>query len=338
MKAPIHLAILGATGAVGVEVLKTLEKRNFPVRKLTLLASERSAGKSMKFKGESLKVLQVKSSSFEGVDIAIFSAGATRSREFAPHAQKAGAVVVDNSSAFRMDPSVPLVVPEVNGADVANHHGIIANPNCSAAIMVVPLWPLHQRAGIRRIVVSTYQAASGAGARAMAELESQARDVLAGKPAKKEVFPHQIAFNVFSHNTKVAENGYNEEENKVIEETRKMFHDPRLAICPTCIRVPIFRAHSESVVIETERKLSADEARKILSSAPGVRVVDDRAANYFPMPIEASGQDEVFVGRIREDPSTPNGLAMFISGDQLLKGAALNAVQIAEILIKSHGS
>jgi len=191
MKAPIHLAILGATGAVGVEVLKTLEKRNFPVRKLTLLASERSAGKSMKFKGEALKVQQVKSSSFEGVDIAIFSAGATRSREFAPHAQKAGAVVVDNSSAFRMDPSVPLVVPEVNGADVANHHGIIANPNCSAAIMVVPLWPLHQRAGIRRIVVSTYQAASGAGAKAMAELESQARDVLAGKPANSPATSHQ---------------------------------------------------------------------------------------------------------------------------------------------------
>lgn len=334
MKNPAHVAILGATGAVGVEVLKTLEKRNFPVRQLTLLASGRSEGRTMEFRGKKLTVNAVTPASFAGVDIAIFSAGATRSREFAPHAVKAGAVVVDNSSAFRMDPGVPLVVPEVNGGDLALHKGIIANPNCSAAIMCVPLWPLHRAARIRRIVVSTYQAASGAGAKAMAELESQARDVLDGKPAKQEAFPHQIAFNVFSHNTKVGGNGLNEEENKMIEETRKMFHEPSLQICPTCIRVPVFRAHAESLVIETERKLEVDEAREILSRAPGVKLVDDRARNHFPMPIEATGRDEILVGRLREDPSTPNGLALFIAGDQLLKGAALNAVQIAELLLR----
>lgn len=329
-----HIAVLGATGAVGIEVLKTLEKRNFPVRKLTLLASERSVGKRMKFHGVEHVVQQVTPSSFEGVHIAIFSAGATRSCEFASHAVKAGAIVVDNSSAFRMDPSIPLVVPEVNKADLKNHQGIIANPNCSAAIMVVPLWPLHQRARICRIIVSTYQAASGAGAKAMAELESQARDVLNGRPVKKEVLPHQIAFNVFSHNTKVAKNGYNEEENKIIEETRKIFHEPDLRICPTCIRVPVFRAHSESILIETERELSVEEARKILSRAPGVKIIDDTKTNYFPMPLEASGQDDILVGRIRKDISSPNGLALFISGDQLLKGAALNAIQIAELLLR----
>jgi aspartate-semialdehyde dehydrogenase len=334
MNAKPHIAILGATGAVGVEVLKTLEKRNFPVGKLTLLASARSVGKKMKFRGEDIPVQEVKAEAFKGVDIAIFSAGATRSREFAPHAIKAGAVVVDNSSAFRMDPEIPLVVPEVNPQDLKKHKGIIANPNCSAAIMVVPLWPLHQHAKIRRIVVSTYQAASGAGAKAMEELELQSKDILAGKPAKKEALPHQIAFNVFSHNAKVEKNGLNEEENKMIEETRKMFHDQDIAICPTCIRVPVFRAHSESILIETEKKLSADEAREILKKAPGVKLVDDRTGNYFPMPIEASGEDDIFVGRLREDPSSPNGLAMFISGDQLLKGAALNAVQIAELLLK----
>lgn len=334
MNAKPHIAVLGATGAVGVEVLKTLEKRNFPVGKLTLLASERSVGKKMKFQGKDVVVQQVTPGAFQGVDIGIFSAGATRSREFAPHAIKAGGIVIDNSSAFRMDPETPLVVPEVNPQDLKKHKGIIANPNCSAAIMVVPLWPLHQHAKIRRIVVSTYQAASGAGAKAMAELELQSRDILAGKPAKKEALPHQIAFNVFSHNAKVEKNGLNEEENKMIEETRKMFHEPDMAICPTCIRVPVYRAHSESILIETEKKLTADEAREILRKAPGVKLVDDRTGNYFPMPIEASGEDDIFVGRLREDPSSPNGLAMFISGDQLLKGAALNAVQIAELLLK----
>lgn len=334
MKNPAHIAIVGATGAVGVEVLRTLEKRNFPVAKITLLASERSVGKKLKFKGQDQTVQQLGVTAFKDVDIAIFSAGATRSREFAPHAIQAGAVVVDNSSAFRMDPQTPLVVPEVNGGDIKKHRGLIANPNCCAAIMAMPLWPLHKAAKIKRVVVSTYQSASGAGAKAMEELEKQSRDILDGKPAKKEVLPHQIAFNVFSHNTKISANGYNEEENKLIEETRKMFHDESIAICPTCIRIPVYRAHSESIMIETEKKLSAGEAREILKKAPGVKLVDDREANYFPMPIEASGQDDVFVGRIREDLSCPNGLAMFVSGDQLLKGAALNAVQIAEELLK----
>ena len=335
MQSPVHIAILGATGAVGIEVLKTLEKRNFPVGQLILLASERSVGKKLKFRGKDYAVQQATPHSFKGVNIAFFSAGAGLSHELVPYAVQAGAIVVDKSSAFRMDPTVPLVVTEVNPLDIKNHKGIIANPNCSTMVMAVVLWPLHQRARIQRIMVSTYQAASGAGAKARDELEFQVRDILSGKPAKKEVFQYQIAFNVFSHDTEIAENGYNEEENKMVEETRKIFHEPNLAICPTCIRVPVFRAHSESILIETERKLSVEEARAILSKAPGVKVIDNQSANHFPMPIEASGQDDVLVGRLREDPSSPNGLAMFISGDQLLKGAALNAVQIAEILLKT---
>jgi aspartate-semialdehyde dehydrogenase len=232
-----------------------------------------------------------------------------------------------------MRPDVPLVVPEINAGDLKEHRGIISVPNCSAIILGVPLWPLHQAAQIERIIVSTYQSASGAGAQAMAELEAQARAYAAGQPLKREVFPHQIAFNVFSHNTAVAENGYNEEENKVIEETRKIFHEPQLPIVATCIRVPVLRAHSESIVIETKRPLSPEEAREILSKAPGVKVVDDREKNHFPMPLEASGQFDVLVGRIRRDLSHPRGLALFVSGDQLLKGAAWNAVQILEHLV-----
>ncbi|MFI5002684.1 MAG: aspartate-semialdehyde dehydrogenase, partial [Reyranellales bacterium] len=240
----------------------------------------------------------------------------------------------DNSSAFRMTPGVPLVVPEVNARDLAHHDGLIANPNCSAAILVPAVWPIHLAAGVRKIVVSTYQAASGAGASGMQELEDQVHDYAAGKELTRKAFPHQIAFNLFSHNTKVAENGYNDEENKVIEETRKIFHMPDLAIVPTCIRVPVLRAHSESIALELERPLSPAEARAILAKAPGIKVVDDPAANHFPMPLEASGDLEVHVGRIRRDLSNPNGLVMFIAGDQLLKGAAWNAVQIAEELAK----
>ncbi|MCS7063369.1 MAG: aspartate-semialdehyde dehydrogenase [Methylacidiphilales bacterium] len=333
LKPPIHLAILGATGAVGQEVIRTLERRNFPIRQLTLLASERSAGKTLSFRGESIPVQPVKTESFRGVDIAIFSAGASRSREFAPHAQAAGAIVIDNSSAFRMDPAIPLVVPEVNPQDLSTHRGLIANPNCTAAILAVALWPLHQAATIQRIIVSTYQSVSGAGAQAMVELEKQVAQYLRNEPLTCSVFPHPIAFNLFSHNTPIADNGYNDEENKVRQEIRKIFHLPDLPICATCIRVPVFRAHSESVVIETARKLSPAEAREILSRAPGIRLVDDPATNHFPMPIEASGQLEILVGRIREDLSHPRGLALFISGDQLLKGAAWNAVQIAELLL-----
>jgi len=332
--APLHIAIVGATGAVGVEILRVLARRNFPVASLKLLASARSAGKTLEFKGKPHTVEEVKPSSFKGIDIAFFSAGATRSREFIPHAKAAGAVVIDNSSAFRMDPNVPLVVPEVNPGDLRNHNGVIANPNCTAAILATAVWPIHQAVGIRKIVVSTYQSTSGAGAAAMQELEDQVRQYAEGKEVTRKVFPHQIAFNLFSHNTAVAENGYNEEENKVVEEMRKMFHAPELPILPTCIRVPVLRAHSEAVSLELDKPLSPADARKLLEKAPGVKVVDDRAANHFPMPLEASGDLDVHVGRIRSDLSNPNGLALFVAGDQLLKGAACNAVQIAEELAK----
>lgn len=329
-----RLAIVGATGAVGQEILRTLERRKFPVASTKLLASSRSVGKTVEFMGKAVAIEELNDAAFDGIDYALFSAGATRSREFAEACKKAGAVMIDNSSAFRMREDVPLVVPEINAGDLAVHNGIIAVPNCSAIILGVPLWPLHQAAGIERIVVSTYQSASGAGAQAMAELETQARAFAAGTPMERSVFPHQIAFNVFSHNTAIAENGYNEEENKVIEETRKIFHEPTLPIVATCIRVPVLRAHSESIVIETKRPLSPDEARAILAKAPGVKVVDNVKDNHFPMPIEASGQHDVLVGRIRKDLSRMDGrgLALFVAGDQLLKGAAWNAVQILESL------
>ncbi|MFO1081842.1 MAG: aspartate-semialdehyde dehydrogenase [Reyranellaceae bacterium] len=333
MNAP-NIAIVGATGAVGVEILRVLERRNFPVGSLKLLASARSAGKTLEFRGKPHPVEALSAEAFKGIDIAFFSAGATRSREFIPAARAAGAVVIDNSSAFRMDPNTPLVVPEVNPGDLANNPGVIANPNCTAAVLATAVWPLHQAAGIKKIVVSTYQAASGAGAQAMQELEDQVREYASGQEITKKVFPHQIAFNLFSHNTKVAENGYNEEENKVIEEVRKMFHMPHLAIVPTCIRVPVLRAHSEAVTLELEKPLSPEEARAILAKAPGVKLVDDPVANHFPMPIEATGDLDVHVGRIRRDLSSPNGLVLFVAGDQLLKGAAWNAVQIAEELRK----
>jgi aspartate-semialdehyde dehydrogenase len=327
-----RIAVVGATGAVGQEILRTLERRNFPVAELRPLASSRSAGKTVEFQGRKLPVQELRTEAFAGIDYALFSAGATRSRQFAEACTRAGAVMIDNSSAFRMRPDVPLVVPEINPGDLEKHAGIIAVPNCSAIILGVPLWPLHQAARIERIIVSTYQSASGAGAQAMAELESQVRAYAAEQEIKKEIFPHQIAFNVFSHNTAIAENGYNEEENKVIEETRKIFHAPELPIVATCVRVPVLRAHSESIVIETRRDLSPEEARDILSKAPGVKVVDDRAKNHFPMPLEASGQFDVLAGRIRRDLSHPRSLALFVAGDQLLKGAAWNAVQILECL------
>lgn len=331
-----QIAIVGATGAVGVEILRVLERRHFPVAGLKLLASARSKGKTLDFNGKPVAVEELNAAAFKGVQIAFFSAGATRSREFIPAALEAGAWVVDNSSAFRMDPKVPLVVPEVNPGDLSNGSRLIANPNCCAAILATAIWPIHQAAGIKKIVVSTYQSASGAGAQAMQELEDQVREHVGGKPVTKKVFPHQIAFNLFSHNTKVADNGYNEEENKLIEEIRKMFHQPGLAIVPTCIRVPVLRAHSESVVLELEKPLTPEKAREILAKAPGVKLVDNVAANHFPMPIEATGDLDVHVGRIRRDLSSANGLALFVSGDQLLKGAAWNAVQIAEELIKKN--
>ncbi len=327
---------MGATGAVGEEMLKILVQRNFPVDKLLLLASARSVGKKYLFKGRKIAVQELKSDSFKGIDIVLASAGGTISKKFVPFAIKDGAVVIDNTSAFRMDPAVPLVVPEINPQDIKKHKGIIANPNCSTIIMLVPIFPIHRSNRIKRIIVSTYQAASGAGAKAMQELEDQSRDVLAGRPAKKTVFPHQIAFNLFSHNSAIEDDGFNEEEIKMIKETKKIFHDDKIKIVATTVRVPVFRAHSETIYLELSKKPELDRVRTILSKAPGVKVVDDRAKNYFPMPLEATGRDEVLVGRIRKDPSSPNGLCLFVAGDQLRKGAALNAIQIAEILVSAR--
>ncbi len=336
MSRPLNVAIAGATGAVGQDIMQCLEQRDFPVGELRLLASARSVDRMLPFRGKDLLVQELTEQSFDGIDVALFSAGGSRSKQFAPAAVKAGAVVIDNSSAFRMDPDTPLVVPEINPEDLDKHQGIIANPNCSTIILVVPLWPLHKVNPIRRIVVSTYQAASGAGAKAMEELEQQTRDLLSGKDAHPTVFPHQIAFNLFSHNSPIVEDGYCEEEVKMVKETRKIFHDSSIRICPTTIRVPVMRAHAESVNIEFSRPMSPEEAREILASAPGVKLQDDPENNHFPMPLEASGQEDVLVGRIRKDLSDPNCLAMFICGDQLLKGAALNAVQIAEEMIKRN--
>ncbi len=330
-----RVALAGATGAVGAEFLQLLEEREFPLGSLKLLASARSAGKTIKFKGEELPVEELTATSFEGCDIALFSAGGGRSKEFAPAAVASGAVVIDNSSAYRMDPSVPLVVPEVNPDDALTHQGIIANPNCSTIILLMALTPLHRLWPVKRVVVSTYQAASGAGAQAMRELEEQTADVLAGKPAQKEIFPHQIAFNLFSHNTTIDATGYNEEELKMVKETRKILHEPNLAISATCVRVPVLRAHSESVNIEfVGKRPTIEEARDAISKFPGVILVDDREKNTFPMPVDATGRDECLVGRIREDLSHPSALDLFVAGDQILKGAALNGYQIAELLIQ----
>ncbi|MDY7009891.1 MAG: aspartate-semialdehyde dehydrogenase [Planctomycetota bacterium] len=327
-------AILGATGAVGTEFLKILRQRNFPLRSLKLLASSRSEGRKITFGGEELTVEEVTEKSFDDVDIVLSSAGGSISEKFAPIAVKAGCVVVDNTSAFRMDPEVPLVVPEVNGEDIKDHKGIIANPNCSTIIMNVPVWPLHKVNPVRRIIVSTYQAASGAGAAAMDELAEGAKAFLEGKEFTPKVLPHPAAFNVFSHNSEIGPDGYNLEETKMVRETRKIFHAPEILITATCIRVPVMRAHSEAINLQFSRPITEGEVREILSDAPGVRLVDDRRRNYFPMPLDATDADDILVGRIRRDISQPDGcgIEMFVSGDQIRKGAALNAVQIAEML------
>jgi aspartate-semialdehyde dehydrogenase len=327
-------AIMGATGAVGGEFLKVLEERKFPVSSLKLLASGRSAGKKLRFGGQDLVVEELTEKSFKGIELVLASAGGSVSKKFAPAAVAAGAVVVDNTSAFRMVEGVPLVVPEVNPQDIATHKGIIANPNCSTIIMNVPVWPLHQANPIRRIVVSTYQAVSGAGAWGMWELHDQIKAVAAGQAVAKQKFPHPIVNNLFSHNSAIADNGYNEEENKMVAETRKIFHCPQILITATCIRVPVLRAHSESINLQFSRPMSEAQVREILAGAAGVKIVDDRKNNYFPMPVDASGQDDVLVGRIRQDISQPDGcgIELFVSGDQIRKGAALNAVQIAERL------
>ena len=329
------LAIAGVTGAVGQEFLAILEQRDFPFDSLKMLASSRSAGKKIEFKGKEYIVEELTKKSFNGIDIALFSAGGARSREFAPAAAKAGVVVVDNSSAFRMDPDVPLVIPEINSEKIKENKGIIANPNCSTIIGIVPVWPLHKANSVKRMVVSTYQAASGAGYSAMLELENQTKEILEGKPPTIKVFPYQIAFNCLSHKSKIGPNGYNEEEMKMVNETRKIFDCPDIAITCTCIRIPVFRAHCESINLEFTDPITPDQVRDLLSTAPGVSVLDDRENNRFPMPIDATEKDDILVGRIRQDESVPEnrGINIWVAGDQLRKGAALNAVQIAEKLL-----
>jgi len=335
LKQPV-VAVMGATGAVGVEMIECLRKRNFPLRSLRLFASARSAGQRVQFGQQTLVVEELREESLDGIDIALFSAGSSISKRFGPLLAERGTIVVDNSSAFRMDPNVPLVVPEINADAIEQHRNIIANPNCAAILSITPLWPIHQLNPIRRLILSTYQAASGAGAAAMAELEESTRAHLAGQSYEPKVLPHPYAFNVFSHNTRIdATTGYNEEETKVMQETRKIFNEPTLRITATCVRVPVLRAHCVSINFECENRITPEEVRSILETAPGVKLVDDPERNYFPMPKDASGRDELLVGRIRQDLSDPSNrsISLFVAGDQLLKGAALNAVQIAERLL-----
>ncbi len=331
-----RVAILGATGAVGTELLELLESRNFPVAELKLLASPRSAGKTMSFKGEDLVIEIAGDRSFDNIDLVLASAGGSISKALAPVAVKAGAVVIDNSSAFRADAQVPLVVPEVNPEALVNHQGIIANPNCTTILMAVAVYPLYKARKIKRIVAATYQSASGAGAMAMEEVLNQTQEIFQGKTPTPEIFPYPLAFNLFPHNSPMTANGYCEEEMKMVNETRKIFNAPQLKITATCIRVPVLRAHSEAINLEFESPISAVEAKAILSQSPGVKVVEDWGANYFPMPIDATGIDDVLVGRIREDISLECGLELWLCGDQIRKGAALNAVQIAELLVEKN--
>ena len=333
MSRKYNVAILGATGAVGTEILTLLEERNFPLGNLKVLASERSAGKSIRFAGKDLTIEAVSESSFDDIDIVLASAGGSISKQWLPIATKAGAVSIDNSSAFRMHPDVPLIVPEVNPEAVSTHKGIIANPNCTTILLAVAIYPLHQVQPIKRIVAATYQSASGAGARAMEEVKIQSQAILNGEPALSEILPYPLAFNLFPHNSPMTENNYCEEEMKMVNETRKIFADQNIRITATCIRVPVLRAHSEAINLEFDRPFSPDKAREILAKASGVQLVEDFSKNYFPMPIDASGKDDVLVGRIRQDISHPNGLELWLCGDQIRKGAALNAVQIAELLI-----
>ncbi len=327
-----RIAIVGATGAVGQEMLRLLEKRHFPIQEIRCFASAKSLGQTVVFRGEKIPIQVLDDSSFTGIDIALFSAGKRVALEFAPQAVDKGAVVIDNSSAFRMRQGVPLVIPEINPADLLEHRGIIASPNCTATIMLMALAPLHRHNPIKRIVMSTYQAASGAGAQAMHELKEETAALLTQEPFKRTVMPHPYAFNLFLHNAPMTETHYNHEEMKVIEETRKILAEPSLPMAVTCVRVPVLRAHSESLNVEFTKPMSADEARVILKNAPGVQVLEDWANNRFPMPSDASFQEDVYVGRLREDMSQKNTLDLWVVGDQLLKGAALNGVQIAEQL------
>jgi aspartate-semialdehyde dehydrogenase len=329
-----HVAIVGATGAVGVEMIATLEKRNFPVGKLTLLASARSVGKKLKFRGQEIAVRELTKNSFAGIDIALFSAGGNISKEFAPLAAKAGCVVVDNSSAFRQDENVPLVIPEINAADVKKHKGIIANPNCTTAITLMALYPLHKEFGVKRIFASSYQAVSGTGAQAIEELKRQVAQVVSGEPVTKEVYPHQIAFNVIPHVDSFLPTGYTKEEMKMENEGRKIMHHANFRASVTCVRVPVYRSHSVAVSAEFEKPVTVAAARAVLQKAPGLDVVDEPENKKYPMPLFTSEKYNCEVGRLRVDCALDNGLCFWVSGDQLLKGAALNAVQIAEELLK----
>jgi aspartate-semialdehyde dehydrogenase len=332
----LRIAVVGATGAVGQEMLRVLGQRDFPIEEVRLLASERSVGQTLQFRGRDEPVRLLEESAFEGIQIALFSAGGSVSKEFVPAAVKAGAIAVDNTSAFRMDPGIPLVVPEVNPDAIRAQQGIIANPNCSTIQMVVALKPLHDRSPIRRIVVSTYQATSGAGQKAMDELFSQTRDLLSGKSAEVRAFQHRIAFNCIPHIDVFQDNGYTKEEMKMVGETRKILGDESIQVSATAVRVPVFYGHAEAVTIETEEKITPEEAREILGKAPGVRVMDDPASNTYPMQMDAAGQDETLVGRIREDISHPKGLCLWVVADNIRKGAATNAVQIAEYLVREN--
>jgi aspartate-semialdehyde dehydrogenase len=329
-----HVAVVGATGAVGIEMIKTLERRRFPLRQLTLLASSRSAGKKMSFRDQTLPVRELTADSFAGIDLALFSAGGAISRQFSPAAVQAGCVVVDNSSAFRLDETVPLVIPEVNPEDVRSHRGIIANPNCTTAVTLMALYPLHQAFGVNRIFASSYQAVSGSGAKAIEELRRQIDEITSGRPATKEVYPHQIAFNVLPQIDSFLPSGYTKEEMKLENEGRKIMHHPSFRASVTCVRVPVYRAHSVAVSAEFERPVTVEAARQVLQMAPGLDLVDEPENHRYPLPLEVAEKDNCAVGRLRKDCALENGLCFWVAGDQLLKGAALNAVQIAEELLK----
>lgn len=331
-KKSYHVAIVGATGAVGEELLRVLERRAFPVERLLPLCSERSAGTSVSFRGEQVRAERLSVESFSGIDVAFFSAGGSISREFAPIARDAGAVVIDNSSVFRMEPDVPLVIPEINGADVGQHRGLIANPNCTTAVALMALYPLHRAFGVRRVIAASYQAVSGSGARAIKELRSQVEAAAENQPPVAEIYPHPIAFNLLPHVDSFLPSGYTKEEMKMQNEGRRIMHLPDFRASVTCVRVPVYRAHSVAVSAEFERKVSVDEAHEVLAKAPGLELVDEPANNRYPMPLFTAGKDNCEVGRVRRDCAFENGLSFWVSGDQLLKGAALNAVQIAELL------
>jgi len=333
-KSKYTVAVAGATGLVGREMIEILEERNFPVGELVMLASDRSEGERVAFKGKNVVVRRLDRDSFKDVDIALFSAGAERSLEFAPAAVKSGAIVIDNSSAFRMDPKVPLIVPEINAHAVEGHSGIIANPNCSTIAMVLVLKPIHDKAKIKRVVVTTFQSVSGTGKKGMDELAQQTVALLNFKDVETKVYPHQIAFNCLPHIDAFLDNGYTKEEMKMVNETRKIMEDDSIGVTATTVRVPVFRCHAESVNIETDTKISANEVRAVLAAAPGIIVFDDPKKNIYPLAMDVVAKDEVYVGRIREDESLPNGINLWLVSDNLRKGAALNAVQIAELLIK----